>query len=694
MEIEKAILIADQEEAEASIELAKLLMKEQEEEKQEEEERRRRRLHNNNCGNNSGNVRTVTHSEFESYRMQRDNHNHNNNHHPDTNLDEEDESHESHTHETCTHESNPSSSSPNSQKQQQQQQSQQERILFGKDDYEEHQSQYIHDIYHQNYEDARDLDDLQHASSEGYRINASNPSRSGWARIDKHTVMGPKGEVRTKHDIELKNRSNAERLLLLQGETSATSSSSYSSGAGVGDKAYNAFHQSLKQVNKRSVVKGVAAHGTGRAENRDAEKTRGGGAMDSNVRLIIMKAINAGIIQTCNGVVKEGKEAMVYHAVGGKDVDDFLEDMSEDDDEDDCKEGKKGHHHRLTHILFRHHHKDESSTSSSSNNNNNNNSTNYDDNHDHDLIHGFDVAVKVFKRNPEFKTRCSYVDGDPRYHGRKFRSMDRREQVEVWAEKEYRNLIRAFRAGVPVPLPILQKNNVLFMRFLGEDCWPAPQLREIELKRRSKKWRTLYCQTMLAIKRLYQCAKLVHGDLSEYNILVCPTSQVVQMEDNGKIRRDGETMSDEDTTSSLQIVLIDFGQAVEYNHPSSSMLLKRDLLLVQSFFSKRGTETLNVEESIAFVLHDYDLDESDAIKDNDEDDEGEHTSQCDDVASKENQNESLDMKENCSLDDESCEAEIIDRNLNLSAVNDKKYMWNSAKELEWLEEKLNDLMTK
>merc|ERR1711933_206012 len=85
---------------------------------------------------------------------------------------------------------------------------------------------------------------------------------------------------------------------------------------------------------------------------------------------------------------------------------------------------------------------------------------------------GFDVAVKVFKQIQEFKTRGSYVDGDSRYHNIKFQKLDKREQVELWTSKEYRNLIRANAAGVPVPTPLMCKQNVLFMRFLGSiDGW-------------------------------------------------------------------------------------------------------------------------------------------------------------------------------------------------------------------------------
>ena len=114
---------------------------------------------------------------------------------------------------------------------------------------------------------------------------------------------------------------------------------------------------------------------------------------------------------------------------------------------------------------------------------------------------GYDVAVKVFKRVAEFKGRGSYVDGDPRYHKQKFSTNDMRNQVVLWCEKEYRNLIRAHRAGVPVPKPLLQRENILFSRFLGDSGWPSPQLKEVDIRRGSSKWKLFYCQTLVAVRR-------------------------------------------------------------------------------------------------------------------------------------------------------------------------------------------------
>lgn len=469
-EIMRAILEADDKEHAESIKLAMAL--------QEEENRQYERIKVEKLKNSSSrsNVRTVTMGEFEEFR-------------------------------SCVAGGASASDANNV--------AGFNRRLYSHEDYDDHDEYYSREIVHQEYEDKYHHETDQ--STVGYTINSSMPSKA-WTKIDRNTIVGPNNEIRTKHDITLKNQSNADRLL------GAKSRLAKSNGnLSVSDAAYNSFHQSLKNSMKRSMVKGVERSGTGRAENY-AEKTRGG-AMDGNVRLLITKAINNGLIQHCNGVVKEGKEAIVYHADAGSQSD------------------------------------------------------------------GFDVAVKVFKRIEEFRNRSAYVDDDPRYHGSKFRNIDKRQQVEVWAEKEYRNLLRASRAGVAVPTPIMQKENVLFMRFLGEGGWPAPQLREIGIKKQSRKWIVLYIQVLVAIRRLYHCARLVHADLSEYNILVCPMSQVENAMDKSEEAKDD-----------LQIVLIDFGQAVERNHPSALDLLERDLSLVNSFFDKQGIKTLPSDQCLDFVL--------------------------------------------------------------------------------------------
>jgi len=363
------------------------------------------------------------------------------------------------------------------------------------------------------------LDEDDKEEEHGFRINSSNPSGT-WSRVDRSTIVGPNNELRTKHDIELHGLANAHRLGLdissaYDGEIESQKLTS------VGNKAFNSFRQSMQ----KKTVKGVAAHGHGRA----AQETGGtrGGAMDTHVRRQISKAINNDLIENFNGVVKEGKEAIVYHA----------------------EEGKNSG--------------------------------------------GFDVAVKVFKRIQEFKQRGMYVDGDPRYLGNKFSQASTREKLEIWTEKEYRNLVRANRSGVPVPTPLLYKENILFMRFLGEDGFPSPQIRELQLKHGGKKWTILYEQTMAAVKLLYQKSHLVHADLSEYNILVCPCRFI-----ENSILQD-----DEYDENALQIVLIDFGQAVDIRHLSALDFLRRDLLRIKEFFDKKGVKsTMKIDIAEEFVI--------------------------------------------------------------------------------------------
>ena len=49
-----------------------------------------------------------------------------------------------------------------------------------------------------------------------------------------------------------------------------------------------------------------------------------------------------------------------------------------------------------------------------------------------------------------------------------------RSLVFAWAQKEFRNLTEARKAGVRVPRPIAVRNNVLLMEFVGERGVSAP----------------------------------------------------------------------------------------------------------------------------------------------------------------------------------------------------------------------------
>lgn len=71
---------------------------------------------------------------------------------------------------------------------------------------------------------------------------------------------------------------------------------------------------------------------------------------------------------------------------------------------------------------------------------------------------------------------CRYVSGDFRFRAGYCRR-NPRKMVKMWAEKEFRNLNRLYQAGIPCPKPILLRQHVLVMSFIGESGVAAPRLK-------------------------------------------------------------------------------------------------------------------------------------------------------------------------------------------------------------------------
>jgi|Deesub1362B_J571_1020462.scaffolds.fasta_scaffold00071_35 RIO kinase 1 len=169
-----------------------------------------------------------------------------------------------------------------------------------------------------------------------------------------------------------------------------------------------------------------------------------------------------------------------------------------------------------------------------------------------------EVAVKVYRiYTSDFRNMYEYIEGDPRFM--KVRK-DRRSVVMAWARKEFRNLKIAEKAGVRVPHPIDIESNVLVMEFIGEDETPAPRLKDIENDMSKEDMKRICFKIIEYVKRLYEKGDLVHGDVSEYNILVHRN----------------------------EIFLIDIGQAVLTRHPRAMEFLRRDLENISRYFRRFG----------------------------------------------------------------------------------------------------------
>ncbi|MEM0232100.1 MAG: RIO1 family regulatory kinase/ATPase, partial [Candidatus Methanomethyliaceae archaeon] len=144
--------------------------------------------------------------------------------------------------------------------------------------------------------------------------------------------------------------------------------------------------------------------------------------------------------------------------------------------------------------------------------------------------------------------------GDPRVKvGKNYRKI-----IYTWAQKEFKNLTEAYSVGVSVPKPIFVHENILVMEFIGINGIPAPLLKDWPILNKE-----ILNEILNEIKKLYKNARLIHADLSEYNIMI----------NEGKP------------------YIIDFGQAVPIEHPMSYEFLTRDINNILRFFRKAGIET-------------------------------------------------------------------------------------------------------
>lgn len=165
---------------------------------------------------------------------------------------------------------------------------------------------------------------------------------------------------------------------------------------------------------------------------------------------------------------------------------------------------------------------------------------------------GKPLAVKIYLTSTsEFKRRLAYVAGDRRFGKLPSNS---REAIYLWVRKEFKNLQLAASAGVRVPTPLAFYKNILVMEYIGDPPNPAPTFAECEVDNEDYDW------TFETIRTLRAKARLVHADLSEFNIF----------------KRGSER------------ILFDMGSAVLTSHPQSEEFLRRDVSNMVRFFRKRG----------------------------------------------------------------------------------------------------------
>ncbi|MFC1741198.1 serine protein kinase RIO [Nanoarchaeota archaeon] len=121
------------------------------------------------------------------------------------------------------------------------------------------------------------------------------------------------------------------------------------------------------------------------------------------------------------------------------------------------------------------------------------------------------IIIKIYRLETcDFNRMYDYIKYDARYVNLKAK---KREIIFTWAQREFRNLMKAREAGVRVPLPMLCKHNILLLEHIGKGA-AAPKLKD-DYPEDGEKYAAKVIDYM---KKMWK-AGLVHGDLSEFNIL-------------------------------------------------------------------------------------------------------------------------------------------------------------------------------
>jgi RIO kinase 1 len=142
-------------------------------------------------------------------------------------------------------------------------------------------------------------------------------------------------------------------------------------------------------------------------------------------------------------------------------------------------------------------------------------------------------CAKVYRNMAQrsFQKRTQYQEGRKVRGSRQARAMGkstqygRREQEASWKNAEVNALYQLTAAGVRVPRPFGYFDGVLIMELVADaDGEPAPRLGEVELApETARQYHRFLIQQVVRMLSL----GLIHGDLSEFNVLVAPDGPVI-----------------------------------------------------------------------------------------------------------------------------------------------------------------------
>lgn len=178
-------------------------------------------------------------------------------------------------------------------------------------------------------------------------------------------------------------------------------------------------------------------------------------------------------------------------------------------------------------------------------------------------------CAKVYKEAEKrsFRQNVQYTEGRKVKNSRRARAMEkgsrygRQEQEQAWQNAEVDALHRLAAAGVRVPRPYNFLEGVLLMELVTDESGnAAPRLNDLALS--AAQAQAYHRALIMEVVRML-CAGIIHGDLSEYNVLV---------------GSDGP-------------VIIDLPQAVDAaGNNSAAAMLRRDVDNLSAYFSQFAPE--------------------------------------------------------------------------------------------------------
>lgn len=143
-------------------------------------------------------------------------------------------------------------------------------------------------------------------------------------------------------------------------------------------------------------------------------------------------------------------------------------------------------------------------------------------------------------------------------------------QSKLAAEKEFEALKLVYPYEISVPEPIHQNRHALVMDMIeGIELF-----RCIDIPNPNK----ILEEILFNLRKSYLLAKVIHADLSEFNVILKPD---------------------------LHILIIDWPQFVKTDHPNAEYLLRRDIENITKFFQRKFKVNSRITDALAYITDNY-----------------------------------------------------------------------------------------